>query len=435
MARPRSNKIYLYQKKGRPGWWARWTMPPELDRFFDPPKSLPEAASRAAAKDQRRYLNLHTTDKRHANEIVADLQAALTAAHKRALSHQFVDALLQTQGKSVRTLANFFADLEIREQERVARWRSLSHPADRKKKRALAPETAARLKLIRAYLSEALAVLYPGQTFNVNHFSDQPGRRPNVIEIRDWMLNTRGLGVETYAQFKSYFSGAWKKVAVPSGYADCNPWENPEMEPPDKQHTERAVLTAEQRAQILAAPSTWANNALKLCTLAGLRPSELPWLMRTSFNAEHNRYDVIQSKVGGKFKPMPNTPQVAAVIADQLKLLDKVGLGDCNWIFPRVWEKNCRGQQSHRKQVCKQLDRALLKILGTKKDRLGRPISPYTTRRTFSSVAGRLSKIDPHNVADLMGHATLDEQMTYSQIDDEALHASAVEIQKRIKGG
>lgn len=427
MARPQSKSVYLYQPKLSTQWWVRFTLPPDVARHFKPPPGArikPDRGNRVA-------YSLHTTSKTKAEEDARAIESQLALAWKGALNYRSFSLLTGSQGKQVCTLDQFFVEVAAREQQRVKLWGELTSPVDRHNKQALDPHVAKRYELHRRYLREALAALYPGQAFLVHHFGLDADSRPHLLQVREWILQTRRLEARTYKQLRAYFSAAWTQVAIRSGYCDTNPWHDDAMAPPDQVDKQWFILAADQRAKIFALGSSWKNNALKLLLLTGMRPSDLCWLMRTSFSAEDNSWTVMQPKTA-RPKLVPNTPDVAAVIADQVKVLNKLGLAGCNWLWPR-YAKGKSGVPSDRHQMVKVLGRALHDTLG-RTDAIGRPIQLYALRRTFASLAGRRARQDPHNIATLMGHRDLGQQMTYSQIDHEALLESATAIQKKIKG-
>ena len=435
MARPISKQVHLYLKKGRPEYWVRFHAPPDVARFFRSPEELPEASGAKAAQDGRVAFSLHTADNKRAKELCRKLQTQLDLAWEGKLNHLMFRKLTDEQGQVVCSLTDMFAELEKRDQARVKLWYEIPNPVERRGRGTLCPRSSKKIGLFRRYLTEALTALYPGQSFMVHHFSNRAKERPNVIAIKDWLQNTRQpkrLGRESYKTFRDYFSGVWEKIAMANGWADSNPWKCKEMSPPIRRKIPRAVLTIDQVKTILAAESSLLHNALKLLVLTGTRPVELCWWQRTSLDKSNNHWRVIQTKTG-EFKDISNTPDVAAVIADQLEVLDEIGLGSSNWLFPRYFYARDKGLQADNKQLGRALSRTLEKLVGVKTD-LGLPITPYTTRRTVATFAKTRAKADPHAIADIMGHSNTEQQLTYIQMDYDAMMETSIAFQKKLKG-
>lgn len=432
MARPHSKRVYLYRPALSAQWWIRYTLPPDVARHYTDPAGVVPGGR--PDKQNRISRSLHTTDKRTAEDLSRRLQLQLDKAWLKTLDHETFAVLTNDEGKTTRTLEHFFQELAADEQRRVALHRELHTPRERRDRKALAPETAKHHALKRRYLTEALTALYPGKHFYLHQFRCSARGEPDVAKIRDWIIQERRLDPQTWDALRAYFKGAWF-AAQAAGYADQNPWANRQLLVARADAPARAVLTPAHVNQLLALPSGFANNALKLMICSSSRPSDLCWWQWSGFDAANNQWAVMQSKVA-KTKLVPHTPTVAGIVRDQRKVLDDLGLGDSLWLFPRTQDGKLgqpRGGQSERKAMDKMLNRALHGALG-KKDALGRPISVYTIRRTFATVGGRRAKQDPHNIASLMGHSNVEQQLTYSQIDAAALAQTSDAILAEMRG-
>lgn len=429
MARPQSKQVHLYQKKGRPEWWARYSLPPDVARSFHAPSEIPEA-SRPPGADGRVAFSLHTTSKRHANQLVEKLQIQLTLAWEGKLKRQMARTLLDDRGPLVLTIDELFVQVAKIEAEKLALWHSLPTPQERDQADTIAPLTEDRYRRQRAYLAEALEAVYPGRRFYVHHCGTADNSPCDLRKIRSWLLHTRKLEAATYRQIRDYFSGHWKRLVVGAGLTDVNPWIDDKLAPPDAPRKARATLTAEQCQQIMALPSSWKNNALKLLLLTGTRPVELRWWLRNRYDANTKLWTVYQTKIG-QDKVIPNTPDVAAVIADQLAVLDQLGLSDSLYLFPRYWGQK-KGQPSTCKQMNKALTRAMAAAVGDK-SATGLSISPYTFRRTIATARDR-ADLKPADMAVLLGHTNVDQQEVYRQLDAAAVYDSAARLQKAVKG-
>ena len=427
MARPQSKEVHLYQKKGRPEWWARFSLPPNVARAFRAPDDLPDA-SRPPGKDGRVAFSLHTTDKRVANNRRLRLQARLQEAWDGKLNRHMMRKLLDESGRETMTLEELVAEIEKAEATKVARGQQCATPQERDEQDTIAPETAARYRSQRLYVLEAIAAVYPGRRFYVHQVGVQEHSPCDLRKIRAWLLFTRRLARETYNLTRSYWSGHWQHIVCAQALSDVNPWPHRDLRPPDPRKIARATLDAPQRALITALPSTWANNALKLLMNTGCRPVELCHWMRNRYDPKRDLWTVYMSKVG-KDKEVPNEPVVADIIAAQVKLLEHLGLAGQLYLFPRIHGAR-RGEPSTRRQMAKAVTRALRKVVGAK-TATGLSISGYAFRRTVASLRDS-ADVSPEKMAGILGHSNTDQQQIYMQTDTEALHDAYRRIQKKI---
>lgn len=414
MARPQSKAVVLYRRAGT--WWVRFTVPPHVARNFKPPPGIPLRLD----THNRARLSLETDRKSKAEEIARTIQSQLDLAWKQALNFKAFAILTGDQGKTARSIAELFDELQSREAQRVAVWRTCTNPIEARNRHALHPRTAKRYALIRSYLTEYLAAKFPNETILVSHFGLDSDSRPHLLAFREWLIGERGIQRMTYKQLRAYFSEAWQSIALPRHYADTNPWRDPALRPVRSGETPRTTLSIEQRQTILALPSTWHHNALKLLLLTGHRVAELCWLTRTDVDTAARTVRWLNSKTG-RYETLPATDAELAVLADQLALT--TGL----YLIARKDGSQCEAHFLETK-LGRALKRALTNCALPK-------VSPQSLRRTWQTVAARLAKTDPHAIKDLMMHKTLDQQLTYIQVDVEALRSSAEHVQKKLSGG
>jgi integrase len=414
MPRSPSRKVVLF-RRGKT-WWFRVTVPRDVAARLKTPAGL---GLKLDAHNRWRD-SLKTESKREAEELASAIQTQVDLAQRSALNLKAFSLLTGNQGRVPRTIDELLAELQDRERKRVAVWRSCSNPIDARNQHALHPRTAMRYGLMRAYLKEFLQQKHPGESLLVSNVGLDSDSRPHLVALKEWILNERRLQRITYKQLRAYFSEAWQSLAVPSRYADVNPWKDPRLRPPRAGEAPRAILSTQQRGLVAALPSSWKNNALKILLLTGHRVSELCWLQRGDVDTAAKTVRWLNSKTG-RYETLPATAAELAAIEDQTKSHTSL------WVFPRKDGSQCDGHYLETK-----LGRALSAALESCP--LPR-VSPQSLRRTWQTVAARLAKSDPHAVKDLMMHRSLDQQLTYIQADVEALRETAQTVQGWLVNG